>query len=131
MPDLLTNMKIMKYAYIATLVLVLAGMFYFGERTVQSPEVTYSNAPLKELDASYTKRDYCAPEISTETSKYELELSAAQNRISELESELELLKASGTPTPTPSVTEAPSVTPTPTESEAPADDNKASTSANR
>jgi hypothetical protein len=129
-------MKIMKYTYVVILVIVLMGMFYFGERE-QSPELTYSNAPVKELSSTYTKRDYCAPEIDTEVTSYKLELSAAQNKISLLESQLKEATASGTPTPSPSPTETeePSatvtVTPSPTESPSPADDKKASSSANR
>jgi hypothetical protein len=107
-------MKIMKYTYVVILIMVLIGMFYLGERS-QSPELTYSNAPVKELSSTYTKRDYCAPEINTEVTSYKLELSAAQNRIAQLEEQLKEANISGTPTPTPSVTEEPTVTPTPTE----------------
>jgi len=121
----------MKYAYVVLLVMVLMGMFYFGERG-QSPELTYSNAPVRELSSTYTKRDYCAPEINTEVTSYKLELSAAQNKIALLEEQLKEATISGTPTPTPSVTEEPTVTPTPTEEPAtPAEDKKASQSANR
>lgn len=97
--------------------MVLAGMFYFGGRN-QSPDLSYQNASsVKDLPSTYTKRDYCAPEIDTEVSGYKLELSAAQKKITELEKQLEEAKISGTPTPTPSVTETP--TPTPTEAEEP------------
>jgi hypothetical protein len=112
-------MKIMKYAYIVLLVMVLAGMFYFGGRN-QASELSYQNASsVKDLPSTYTKRDYCAPEIDTEVSGYKLELSAAQKRIAELEKQLEEAKLSDTPTPTPSVTETPTPTLTPTEAEEP------------
>ncbi len=124
-----TFMKIMKYTYVVLLVMVLAGMFYFGGRE-QSPELSYQNAPIKELPSTYTKREYCAPEIDTEISSYRLELTAAQKRISELEKQLEEANISGTPTPTPSVSETP--TPTPTETVKPEETevSPASSSAN-
>lgn len=118
----------MKYTYVVLLVMVLIGMFYFGGRGQQSPELSYSNAPIKELSSTYTKRDYCAPEIDTEITSYKLELSAAQKRISDLEEQLKA--ATETPTPTPSVSETP--IPTPTEAISPeAEASPASSSANR
>lgn len=101
----------MKYTYVILLVMILAGMFYFGGRN-QSSELSYSNTPVKDLPSTYTKRDYCAPEIDTEVSDYKLELTAAQKKITELEKQLEEATITGTPTPTPSVTETPTSTPT-------------------
>lgn len=131
----------MKYIYIVGLIVLLFGMFFFGEQIPQSPSVTYSTAPVKPLSTTYTKRDYCAPEIDTEVTKYQLELSNAQNKITALQAELDAAKAatiSGTPTPTPTITVTPTLTPTPTQSPTPTekqvsspDDKKASSSANK
>ena len=122
----------MKYVYIVALLVVLGGMFYIGDRVPQSPDLTYSTAPSEPLSSTYTKREYCAPEVDTEVAKYQLELSAAQNKISQLEAELETIKATITPSPTPEGEEEPTVTPTPTEDEdITSDQKKASTSADR
>ena len=110
----------MKYFYIVTLLMVLGGMFYFGERMPASPELTYSISPDKPLSATYTKDDYCAPEVDSETTKYRLELSAAYHQINTLRDELEKAKTgsesavekddpSGTPTPTIPATLSPTL----------------------
>jgi hypothetical protein len=74
--------------YIAVLLLLIAGMFYFGDRINQSPELTYSSTPNSPLSSTYTRKEYCEPEIDEEVARYEAQLNAAYSKIYQLNNKL-------------------------------------------
>ena len=70
------------------MLLLIGGMFYFGDRIQPQPELTYSSTPSTPLSSTYTKKEYCEDEIDEEIVKYEAELNAAYARISQLNRKL-------------------------------------------